>query len=179
MCRNRKLRIVQHGFTMIELIVVVAILAIAAAIVVPIASSVGSMQLRAAVTMLAADLEYAKSMSISRGQRYSVVFDAPGERYWIVSGDVYAVENAIPHPLKPQSPYVVDFPNDRRLSDVEIASATFDGASTVSFDYLGIPYSVAASPAALLNAGVITLQAGGATRMVRVEPVTGYISVSN
>ena len=62
---------------------------------------------------------------------------------------------------------------------MDIASANFDGTSTVSFDYLGIPYTVAASPAALLNAGVITLQAGGATRTVRVEPVTGYISISN
>jgi type II secretion system protein H len=181
MYRNRKLRIVQNGFTMIELMVVLAIIAIAAAIVVPIASSAGSMQLRAAVTMVAADLEYAKSMSISRGQRYSVVFDASGEKYWIVSGDVYTVDNAIAHPLKPQARYVVDFPHDSRLSGVDIASVNFDGASTVSFDYLGIPYSVdvAASPAALVDHGLITLQAGGATRTVRVEAVTGYISVSN
>ena len=68
MCRNMNARIVRHGFTMIELLIVVAILAIAAAIVVPMASSAGSMQLRAAGNMVAADLEYAKSMSISRGQ---------------------------------------------------------------------------------------------------------------
>lgn len=165
---------------MVELMVVLAIIAIAAAIVVPIASSAGTMQLRAAVTMLAADLEYAKSMSISRGQRYSVVFDAAGEKYWIVSGDVYTVDNAIAHPLKgPSHPYVVDFRHDSRLSGVDIASVTFDGASTVGFDYLGIPYSVGASPAALLNQGVIRLQAGAAAREVHVEAVTGYISVSN
>lgn len=160
---------------MIELMVVLAILAIAAAIVVPIASSAGSMRLRAAVTMLAADLEYAKSMSISRGQGYPVVFDKTNESYQITD------ENGatIGHPIKIGSLYVINFRNDSRLSGVEIVDADFDGASTVSFDYLGIPYSVTASPAALLNPGVITLQAGGVTRTVNVEPVTGYITVSN
>jgi type II secretion system protein H len=179
MCQNRKLRIVQHGFTMIELMVVLAIIAIAAAIVVPIASSAGSMQLRAAVTMVAADLEYAKSMSISRGQRYSVVFDSTNEAYRVVDQNGATIK----HPVKgPTFDYVVNFRNDSRLNGVDIVSAGFDGASAVGFDYLGIPYrvdSVGANPAALQSTGVITLQAGGVTRTVRVEAVTGYISVSN
>ena len=117
MCRNQKLRIVRHGFTMIELMVVVAIIAIAAAIVVPMASSAGSMQLRAAVTMVAADLEYAKSMSISRGQRYSVVFNPYDRELPDRQRRVYAVETTIAHPIKgPQSRYVVDFRNDSRLT---------------------------------------------------------------
>jgi type II secretory pathway pseudopilin PulG len=160
---------------MLELMVVLAIIAIAAAIVVPIASSAGSMQLRAAVTMLAADLEYAKSMSISRGQRYSVVFDSANEQYQIAEPN----GTAIAHPVKIGHPYVVNFRNDSRLSGVDIVSADFDGASTVGFDYLGIPWSVGATPAALLDEGVITLRAGGDTREVHVEAVTGYISVSN
>lgn len=162
---------------MLELLVVVAILAIAAAIVVPMASSAGSMQLRAAVTMVAADLEYAKSMSISRGQRYSVVFDSGTESYRITDPN----GTTIKHPVKgPGFDYAVDFRNDSRLNGVEIVSASFDGPSTVSFDYLGVPYSgTGASPAALLNPGVITLQAGGSTRTVQVEPVTGYVSISD
>jgi type II secretion system protein H len=171
MCRYSNAKIVRHGFTMIELLIVVAILAIAAAIVVPMAASAGSMQLRAAANMVAADLEYAKSMSISRGQRYSVVFDADHEKYWIVSGDQHAVQNAIQHPVKKGLfRYVVDFRADGRLDHVEIANVTFGGTPpAVSFDFLGSPD----------NGGVITLQAGGLTRTVNVEPVTGYISVSN
>ncbi len=176
MCRNTKPRIARHGFTMLELLVVVAIIAIAAAIVVPMASSAGTMQLRAAVTMVAADLEYAKSMSISRGKRYSVVFDSGAESYRITDPN----GTTISHPIKgPGSAYAVDFRGDGRLKDVEIVSASFDGPSAVSFDYLGIPYSAGATPAALLNPGVITLRAGGSTRTVQVEPVTGYISISN
>jgi type II secretion system protein H len=176
MCGNLKPKIVQRGFTMIELMVVLAIIAIAAAIVVPIASSAGTMQLRAAVTMVAADLEYAKSMSISRGQTYRVSFDGTNEQYRIMDPN----GTTIKHPVKgPAFDYAVDFRTDRRLNGVDIVSVTFDGASTVGFDYLGIPYSVGASPGPLQNTGVITLQAGGLTRTVSVEPVTGYISISH
>lgn len=177
MCGNLKPKIVQHGFTMLELMVVLAIIAIAAAIVVPIASSAGSMQLRAAVTMVAADLEYAKSMSISRGQRYSVVFDSGTESYRITDPN----GTTIKHPVKgPTFDYAVDFRSDSRLSGVDIVSAGFDGVSTVAFDYLGIPYSVpgVGSPTALLSAGVIRLRAGGIEKTVSVEPVTGYITIS-
>ena len=161
---------------MIELMVVIAIIAIAAAIVVPMASSAGSMQLRAAVNVVAADLEYAKSMAISRGQRYWVVFNPTTESYRITN-DAGAT---ISHPIKgPSFPYAVDFPSDCRLNGVGIVSANFDSTSAVGFDYLGIPYTAPGTPAALLNPGVITLQAGGATRTVSVQPVTGYVSISN
>ena len=175
MYRNTNAGIVRHGFTMIELLVVVAILAIAAAIVVPMASSAGSMQLRAAVNMVAADLEYAKSMSISRGQRYAVIFDKTAGvyyRYRVVDQG----ENPIRHPITQKLEYVVSFQSDARLGQVKIAGVNFNGMDKVSFDSLGSPFD---GTGANLNTGVITLQAGGITRTVNVEPVTGYISVSN
>ena len=160
------------GFTLIEVILVVLIIGIAAGVVVPMMSSAGSMQIRASVNMIAADLEYAKSMAISRGQPYSVVFDKTAEGYQVVDQS----NNPIPHPVKKGSYYVVNFQNDCRLDQVNIANANFDGTSKVTFDYLGSPYNGSGSP---LNSGVITLQSGSVTRTVSVEPVTGFISVSN
>jgi prepilin-type N-terminal cleavage/methylation domain-containing protein len=163
------------AFTMIELMVVLVILAIAAATVVPMMSSAASMQIRTAASMIATDLEYAKSMAISRGQWFSVWFDTTNESYQIEDQD-----GVILHPVKKGFPYVIDFQNDSRLNKVNIVSADFDPGSnqTISFDYLGSPHSGdgAANP---LNSGVISLQAGGSTRTVTVEPVTGYISIGN
>jgi len=181
MCETMKQRIAQRaswpgirgsGFTMIELIMVVIIIGIAAAMVVPMMSSAGSMQIRAAVNMVAADLEYAKSMAISRGQPYSVVFDKAAETYRIVD----QAGSVIPHPVKKGSNYVVDFRNDNRISRVEIVDASFDATPKVTFDYLGSPYNGASTP---LNSGVVTLGSQGITKTVRVEPVTGFITVSN
>ncbi len=173
MYRNVKLRLSWQAFTLIELLVVIAIMAIAAAIVVPMTASAGNMQLRAAANLVAADLEYAKSMAISRGQMYSVVFDKTTETYQIEDPN-----GVIPHPVRKGFSYRVDFRNDGRLSQVDIADVSFDSGSRVLFDYLGSPYN-GNSPPGPLNNGVITLQGGGATKTVRVEPVTGYVTISN
>lgn len=162
------------GFTLVEVLIVIVILAIAAAVVVPMASSAGGTQIRAATNMLAADLEYAKSLAISTGRMHWVVFDKTAETYQIED-----VNGVIPHPIKKgTATYVVDFQSDGRLDRVDIVDASFDLTSRVGFDYLGSPFSGSGSGSPLNN-GVVTLQASGVTKTVNVEPVTGFISISD
>ncbi len=160
----------QGGFTLLEIIIVVVIIAIAAMVVVPLASSAASMQIRSAVNMIAADLEYAKSMAISRGRTFSVVFDVSAESYSIRDQD----GAVIAHPVKKGFNYVIDFSSDGRLDKVDIVSVDFDGTNEVKFDYLGSPYNGGNTP---LNNGVISLQAGALNEQVNVEPITGFISM--
>ena len=160
---NCDLRGVSSGFTIVEIIIVVVIIAIAALAAVPMMSSASSIQIRSAANMIAADLEYAKSMAISRGEDFSVEFDKNTERYWIKD----QAGNVILHPVKKGFNYEIDFRNDGRLSKVDITNATFDTAQTVTFDCLGSP----------LYGGTVTLQADGNTKTITVEPVTGFISV--
>lgn len=75
------------AFTIIEILIVVALLAIAGMMAVPMMSSAASIQIDSAANMIAADLEYAKSMAISRGQKFSVVFDKTTETYQIKDQD--------------------------------------------------------------------------------------------
>lgn len=159
-----------RGFTLVELLIVIVIISIAALTAVPMMSSAASMQIRSAANMLAADLEYAKSMAISRAQYFSVVFDAGADSYRIE--DQYG--NVLPHPVKKGFSYVIDFQNDGRLNKVDIVSVDFDSTSKVTFDYLGSPYNGTLGP---LNNGVINLQAGSTNTTITVEPVTGYISI--
>jgi prepilin-type N-terminal cleavage/methylation domain-containing protein len=84
----------RYGFTMVEVIVVVAILATAAVIAVPMFSLAGSMQIEAATNMIAADLEYAKSMAIGRGQNYVVVFDTAGDSNLANGGQCREMESS-------------------------------------------------------------------------------------
>ncbi|HUW20814.1 MAG TPA: GspH/FimT family protein [Sedimentisphaerales bacterium] len=158
------------GFTLIEIVIVVVIIAIAAMVAIPLVGSAASMQIRSAANLIAADLEYAKSMAISRGQNYSVVFDKTTESYRIEDQD----GSVIAHPVKRGFDYVIDFRNDGRLDKVDITDVDFGGTSEVKFDYLGSPYDGGNNP---LNTGLVSLQAAGATATVNVEPVTGFISI--
>ena len=65
------------AFTMVEIIVVMVILIIAAMLAVPMVSSAADMQLQTAANVITADLEYAKNLAITRQESYSVVFN-PG-----------------------------------------------------------------------------------------------------
>ena len=172
-----------HGrggaFTLLELLIVVVIIVIAAMTAVPMMSSAASLQIRSAASMIAADLEYAKSMAISRGQYYSVVFNDANESYQIQK-QVQNQDIVILHPVKKGFNFVVDFRNDSRLNRVDIVSVNFNGGNRVKFDYLGSPYDGSTPPQPLnTNTGFVTISAGSVTKTVSVEPVTGYISISD
>ena len=174
------LRIRSGGFTLIEIIVVVVIIVIAAMMIVPLASSAASIQIRSAANIVSADLEYAKSMAISRGLNYAVIFNTSGEGYQIKEETGTGTWVLIKHPVKKGFDYVVDFSSDNRLDKVDISSVDFDPGSsrTITFDYLGSPYSGLGTTSAM-NSGVISLAAGGGTTTISVEPLTGFISINS
>ncbi len=159
------LRAPGSGFTMVEILIVVVIIAIAAMMAIPMMSSGGSMQIRSAANMIAADLEYAKSMAISRQKNYSVVFNTANDYY-----EVHDPNGIIEHPVKKGFPYEVNFSSDSRLSKVDIAAVDFGGTSQIEFDYLGSPIN---------GGGTVSLQAGGTTITINVEPVTGFVSITD
>lgn len=165
------LRATSGGFTIIEILLVVVIIAIAAMIAVPMMSSAGSVQIRSAANMIAADLEYAKSMAIGRQKNYSVVFNTANDYY-----EVHDPNGIIKHPVKKGFTYHVSFSNDSRLNKVDIATVDFDATSEIKFDYLGSPYS---GDGTALNSGAINLQADETTITINVEPVTGFISITD
>ena len=152
-----------HGFTIVELLIVVVILSIVALTAIPMMSSAASIQIRSAANIIAADIEYARSMAISRGQNHKVVFDKDTDSYKIVDQGGTVIQ----HPVKKGFTYEVNFRTESRLSRVDITNATFDTDQTVVFDCLGSPDS----------GGTVTLQAGGISTTITVEPVTGFVSI--
>lgn len=152
------------GFTVLEVLIVVIILGIAAITAIPMMSSAGSIQVRSAANRLAADMAYAKSLAISRGQYYTVRFDGAADRYQIE--DMFGA--VVDHPVKKGFSYLVDM-SDEGLDRVDIYSVDFDGTSSVTFDPLGSPDNTAV--------GTVTLEAAELSMTVSVEPVTGYISI--
>ena len=127
---------------------------------------------KSAANMITADIEYARSLSISTGQSYSVVFDASIDEYHIED----SVGTTIAHPVKKGFDYQVSFPDDGRVSNVDITAATFGSTSAIKFDYLGSPYDGDGNP--FNSSGIISIQAGDALITISIEAVTGFISIS-
>lgn len=179
-----KLKRTQHrgdaaAFTMIEIMVVLVILGIAALIAMPMMSSAADMQVRGAANRLAADLDYAKNMAITHQRSYTVVFDPANESYLIQNAD-----GTIDNPLRPGADFQVSFPAERSISRVAIVSVTLDpvdASNAITFDYLGAPYSGTAVDATqALNTGQVMLRdlSGNFTLTVNVEPMTGYVTIT-
>ena len=172
---------VRNGFTLVEIIIVVVILSIAALMAIPMVSNAADVQVRAAANRIAADLDYVKNLSITHQDRYLIIFDEVNDSYEI-RVDPFGLSDVIDHPVNP-GPFVVDFSSIGSLDRVDIDAADFDSGSSVSnaltFDYLGSPYSGTSTP---LLTGQITLQdkqTGNFKLYVKIEPVTGYVTISD
>ena len=162
------------GFTLVELIIVIAILAIASLVAIPVFSTGADMQVRSAANKIAADLDYAKGLAITHQKKYTVVFASASESYQVQDVN----EDAIAHPLR-QGLFVENLTADRRVGRVDIVSTNLNG-DAVTFDYLGTPYSgTTADPDnRLTDSGCIVLKADAFTLKVNIEPMTGYVTIT-
>jgi len=151
-----------RAFTLFELLVVLVIIAIAAALVVPQAMSGSDLRALSAARTLMADLEYAQSQAVVTQSQVTVTFDQAGNSYQLSNQSQTLI-----HPISKKD-YVVDFDSSESLRGVSIAAVNFNGGATVTFDALGAP-----DPA-----GFVDLAAGPHTYRVTVAPVTGRVSVA-
>jgi type II secretion system protein H len=167
------------GFTLIEILVVVVILGIVAAVIVPQLNSRDDLKAASAARALTADLIYAQNLAITRQQMIYVTFDAAAETYKMV--DSLSPENVLTHPVL-LSPYLVSLGANATMPQLRttvIDTASFDGQSIIGFDEMGVPHGVtSAGVASAMTAGSIAITCGSTTMTVTVEPYTGSITVN-
>lgn len=150
-----------RAFTLAEMIVVMVILGVMAALVMPYAVSNGGTQAQGAARMLAADIEYAQNLATCTQAWVQVNFDAPNNHYWITnaSGDV-------PHPITQKSKYEFVF-GGSGFDKVTLANPSF-GGTNLRFGPLGDPVS----------GGSVQVVAGATSYTLTVAPVTGKVTVT-
>ena len=177
------------GFTLVEILVVVVILGIAAAIVVPAISSTSDLTLQAAARHIVADLEYAKNLAVTKQRKTSLrLCHTHGHYYVYERNDADTDWVWIDHPVQ-KVPYHVYY-GDRYaenewetyeykegiwgtpayyMEGVQLGPA--QGGSSyeyVNFDEYGSPGSTGEA---------VKMQSGEETMYVFVAPVTGNIYV--
>lgn len=152
-----------EGFTMIEIMVVVVILSIMAALVVPQIGKTDSFAAQGAARVVVNDLLYAQNQAVSEQATHKVVFDVASDAYRLTDGD----DVTLSAPWM-GGDYELDFANDSRFPNVTLVSANFGGNVTISFDDLGVPS----------GGGTVELEAGGVRYRVTVTAFTGRVTVA-
>ncbi len=150
------------AFTLTEVIVVVAIVAIAAAVVIPNAINTSDLQVISAARMVTTDLQYAQDQAITAQGPVTVTFDPNTERYTLSNAS-----GTLIHPITKDA-YVVDFRAQTGFGSVDIVSVNFGGANLVTFDELGTPNV----------AGTVILQAGPHVYTIDVAALTGRVTAT-
>ena len=141
---------VARGFTLLELIVTLAVLALAAAVVTPaIGRGTDALQARADVAGFAATLRHARERAINMQRTHRVVIDPASRRVAIVAAGATDEEK--------------EFRETRTLSQ-KLSIEPAQGSGDVTFD-----------PRGLASAASFKLTSGGIVYRVKVDPLTGRV----
>lgn len=167
-----------RAFTLVEILMVIVIMGIAAAIILPQVGSRDDVRTAAAARALMADLAYAQSRAVSLQKTQYVKFEVVNNLYQVL--DQLSPAQVITHPVD-RSPFMISVGDaaNGELSSVILASASFDSKTVLGFDEMGVPLGVdaATGAATALSGGSITLQSDDFTMTITIEPYSGELKV--
>jgi prepilin-type N-terminal cleavage/methylation domain-containing protein len=159
------------AFTLVEILIVVLVIAIGAAIVIPNIGTSANTAVVSAARVVQSDLEVARSLALTTQNPHSVVFSSDLQSYKVVmnySGGPYASTLAVNHPVNQGQVYQVTLPALNGMSKVQVTNVTFGAGTYVTFQSTGDP----------VTSGSITLKGGTVQMVITVEGLTGLVTVA-
>ncbi|MCC6662036.1 MAG: prepilin-type N-terminal cleavage/methylation domain-containing protein [Phycisphaerales bacterium] len=161
----------RRGYTLVELLIVVAVLGIAGAMVIPQLGSTDVLRIQAAVRTIVSDINLAQSDALARQEARALVFDVAANKYQLV-----AVPGSVVDPATDLLS-TTDLNNTVKFHNAKLVSASFDGDEVLLFDEMGGPITTpgASTPSA---GGNIVISGSGSTFEITVEAYTGRVTVN-
>ncbi len=108
--RNHRSDVARAAFTLVEMVIVLGVVAVLAAIIVPSLNTAGGQSLESVARRLAADIRLARSMAVQTGSDWSVQFDVANDSYEVLhtgSGSVPTLRNPLAAAGQEEGPYQV------------------------------------------------------------------------
>ncbi|MBG79579.1 MAG: prepilin-type N-terminal cleavage/methylation domain-containing protein [Phycisphaerales bacterium] len=175
-----------RAYTLIELLMVIAILGIAASLLVPQMMAPGRLETSSAVRHLIADITYAQSEALANQGYHRIHFFDDGSGYCLVrvtDADFDApfdpvTADYVADPagtVRGLGHYIINYERDGRFDSVSISDLELsDGGRSLTFDSLG---GTVSSPGAPAGEGRVVLTGEDAEYEVTIAPLTGKVSV--
>ncbi len=158
----------RRAFTLIEVLITVTIVGLAAAMVVPQMLKSGTLTVQAAARMVIADLLYAQNEAIARQTPRRIVFDASANSYRMTDAHGTTLASTYRGTGSSSSNYVVDFSRDGRFAGVRLENVNLGGDVFIEYDDLGTPST----------GGSVDLVANNLRYRATIAPFTGRITVA-
>ena len=149
-----------HGHTLLELLVVVAILMVLAAIAMPSSAETPDRKLDTVQLAMQDALDHAQSLATTTAAVYGVRFDVEGEWFCVVDSTGKPVEDPLSH-----KPYQVKLLLPGQPPDVVIDSVDFGGRIVAVFNEKGVMHS----------GGEVHLRAGTTLRWLETDTATASL----
>lgn len=177
----------QRAYTLIELLLVVAILGLASAILIPQLANRDSMEVQSAVRQIIADLSFAQSDALAHQEYRRVYFYDDGTGYCIyrVNDSSFADpfdEDEVDFIFDPMADtdedglYIVKFQEDGRYEMVGVGDVSIDGGTRqITYDELGGTVSDLGVPG---TGGSVTITGGDYSYRINISPFTGKLTVT-
>ena len=156
-----------EGFTLVEVLIVVAIIGIAGAVVVPQMLRSGTLTAQAAGRMIIADLLFAQNEAMARQEPRRLVFDQGNNRYRLTDDSNNTLGVRWKAGGAGAANYVVDLANDARFRGVALDAVDFGGEAFIEYDDLGAPTS----------GGSVELVGPNVRYRISVTPFTGRVTI--
>lgn len=159
----------QHGFTLIELVIIIVVLAIIAAVAIPRLGDVASTKAAATAEKIKSDIRYAQELAMTQNRSYRVYFNgapAPASGYAVVNnadGDANWGEAG---EFAPDPSGKGDLSITLNSGDYAGVTASLSSGSYIAFNSLGRPTTG--------GGATITMLPGGYTITVSAE--TGAVN---
>ncbi len=174
----------QHrGYTLIEILIVVVILGISAAVLIPSLGDAHVLRVQAAVRTVVSDIAFAQTDALSYQQRRAIVFDEATNSYSVCEvqvtgggGSPTVVYEPLFVPIGANGRYVQDL-TAAGFSGAEIYDVDFGVTDNILiFDELGTPVAGGASTSAS-SGGTLYVRGSGSNFRIDIAPYTAKISV--
>ena len=169
-----------QAYTLIELLIVVGVLGLAASLLIPSLNNTDSLSIQGAVRRVIGDLHFAQSDALAQQEYRRVEFFDDGSGYVITRSPFNAASDYITDPMAragTDQAYIVLFSTDERFEGIEISAVDIDGGEDfITYDELGGTITDGGDAG---TGGTIILTSPNAEYRITVAGFTGKLTVED